>query len=44
MTGEVMNNDDYEHFTESVGEQLFLMLMTAVVTMAVVGIMLAFAL
>jgi len=39
-----MNNDDYEHFTESVGEQLFLMLMTAVVTMAVVGIMLAFAL
>jgi hypothetical protein len=44
MTGEVVNNDDYEHFTESVGEQLFLIIMTAVVTMAVVGVMLAFAL
>jgi hypothetical protein len=44
MTGEVVNNDDYEHFTESVGEQLFLMLMTAIATMTVVGIMLAIAL
>jgi hypothetical protein len=44
MTGEVVQNDDYEHFTESVGEQLFLILMTAIATMTVVGIMLAFAL
>ena len=37
-------NDDYEYFTESVGEQLFLILMTALSTMAVVGIILAIAL
>ena len=43
MTGEVMK-DDYEYFTESVGEQLFLILMTAVSTMTVVGIILAIAL
>ena len=36
--------DDYEYFTESVGEQLFLILMTAVSTMTVVGIILAIAL
>lgn len=36
--------DDYEYFTESVGEQLFLILMTAVSTMIVVGIILAIAL
>jgi hypothetical protein len=37
-----MNDDN--HFTESVGEQLFLMLMTSIATMTAVGIILAIAL
>jgi hypothetical protein len=37
-----MNDDN--HFTESVGEQLFLMLMTSLATMTAVGIILAIAL
>ena len=37
-------NDDDNYFVESVGEQLFLILMSVVITLAVVGIMLTIAL
>jgi hypothetical protein len=38
------NHHDYDHFVESVSEQLMLMLWTSLSTLTVVGIILAIAL
>lgn len=38
------NKDEYEYFTESIGEQLILMLWTGLGTLVVVGIILSVAL
>jgi hypothetical protein len=38
------NKDEYEYFTESVGEQLMLMLWTSIGTLAIVGMILSVAL
>jgi len=38
------NHHDYDHFVESVSEQLMLMLWVSLSTLTVVGIMLAIAL
>jgi hypothetical protein len=38
------NKDEYEYFTDSVGEQLMLMLWTGLGTLVVVGMILFFAL
>ena len=41
----MMNHEhDYDHFVESVGEQLLLMLWTAVATLSAVGVILWIAL
>jgi len=37
------NKDEYEYFTESIGEQLMLMLWTSIGTLAVVGMILSVA-
>ncbi len=39
-----MGIDDYEYFTESVGEQIMLILWSALITLAGVGFILLFAL
>ena len=38
------NKDEYEYFTESIGEQFMLMLWTGIGTLVIVGIVLSFAL
>lgn len=38
------NKDEYEYFTESIGEQFMLMLWTSIGTLALVGIILSLAL
>lgn len=38
------NKDEYEYFTESIGEQFLLILWTALGTLVVVGIVLSLAL
>lgn len=42
--GELMENDDWEHFVGSVSEQLMLMFWTALATVSAVGIILILAL
>jgi hypothetical protein len=37
------NKDEYEYFTESIGEQLMLILWTSIGTLAVVGTILSVA-
>jgi hypothetical protein len=37
------NKDEYEYFTESIGEQFMLMLWTSIGTLAVVGMILSVA-
>jgi hypothetical protein len=45
ITRRIMNHEhDYDHFVESVGEQLLLMLWTAMATLSAVGVILWIAL
>jgi hypothetical protein len=38
------NKDEYEYFTDSIGEQFMLILLTSISTLTVVGIILSIAL